>query len=75
MSIRVGSGGGGGHYPVGPEAIPPAELISTYQIRGTKLHFMLARLLGFMLGNRGGDKSKTSLLLPKESMLTVCSGL
>ena len=31
-----------------------AKLIITYQIRGTKLHFMLARLLGFMLDNRGG---------------------
>ena len=31
---------------------PQAKLISTYQIRGTKLHFKLARLLGFMLGNR-----------------------
>ena len=39
---------------VGPEATPPPKLISTYQIRGNKLHFMLARLLGFTLDNRGG---------------------
>ena len=42
-------GGGGGMPPP-----PRAKLISTYQIRDTKLHFKLARLLGFMLGNRGG---------------------
>ena len=34
------------------QKLPPAKLISPYQIRGTKLHFML-RLIGFMLGNRG----------------------
>ena len=39
--------------PLGAPArmlLPPAKLISTYQIRGTKL----PRLSGFMLGNRGG---------------------
>ena len=41
-----------------PASPPQAKLISTYQIRGTKLHFTLARLLGFKLGNRGGLEPK-----------------
>ena len=31
--------------------LPPAKLTSTYQTRTTKLHFTLARLLGFLLSS------------------------
>ena len=65
-------------FPVGLEAIPPPpppplpvnthlSNYSTYLLRGTKLHFMLAKLLGFTLGNREGIAPKISLLLPKNT--------
>ena len=36
-----------------------------------KLHFKLARLLGFTLGDRGGAAPKISYILPKECIFTV----
>ena len=33
---------------------PPAKLISTYLLRASQLYFILAKLLGFTLGNREG---------------------
>ena len=47
------------------QKLPPAKLISTYQIRGTKLHFMLARLLGFTHLVIEGD----SLVIEEDSLV------
>ena len=47
--------------------IPPAKLICTYQIRGTKLHFTLPKLLGFTLGNGALNR----FYLSKECMFTA----
>ena len=60
----------------GHQHIAPAKPISTYLIRATKLHFTLARLLGYTLGIVTLFYPKNvCLLCNRVALCAICTGL